>query len=63
VSGEERRNDSKDIEKSDKYAAMQNTKPGLDLTGVRGVEPPSSQCQPTQLIGNFDPGGSDYSGF
>src|SRR6218665_3751400 len=26
-------------------------------TPVRGVEPPSSQCQPTQLIGNFDPGG------
>jgi len=38
---------------------------GLDLTGggVKGVEAPSSQCQPTQLIENFDPGGSDYSGF
>src|SRR6218665_1158308 len=29
----------------------------LDLTGGVGVEPPSSQCQPTQLIGNFDPRG------
>src|SRR6218665_450383 len=38
-------------------------RPGLDLTGVRGVEPPSSQCQPTQFIGHFDPGGSDYPGF
>src|SRR6218665_2702607 len=31
--------------------------------GVGGVEPPSSQRQPPQLIGNFDPGGSDNSGF
>ena|SRR6218665_1439596 len=30
---------------------------GLDLTGGWGVEPPSSQRQPTQLIENFDPGG------
>src|SRR6218665_2513449 len=42
---------------------------GLDLTeGLGGLNPsspspPSSQCQPTQLIGNFDPGGSDHSGF